>query len=97
MVSSLSENKEEVMSVARRNLSHIERLIQSPDELRRLPKDQLIVMQKGQYPVMLKKCFYFKQPEWKSIPKVDWSTRSSQREDPPLNYFAIQQKKAKKK
>ncbi len=97
MVSSLSESKEEMMSVARRNLSHIERLIQSPDELRRLPKDQLIVMQKGQYPVMLKKCFYFKQPEWKSIPKVDWSTDLPEREDPPLNYFAIQQKKAKKK
>ncbi len=97
MVSSLSENKEEMMSVARRNLDHIERLIQSPDELRRLPKDQLIVMQKGQYPAMLKKCFYFKQREWKALHKVDWSTDLPEREDPPLNYFAVQAKRAKKK
>ena len=75
----------------------MERLIQSPDELRRRPKDQLIVMQKGQYPAMLKKCFYFKQPEWKTLPKVDWRTDLPEREDPPLNYFAIQPKKAKKK
>lgn len=51
-----------------------QRRVMTADELQRMDRDKLVVFQAGRYPMYLDKLYYFKEPQWNDLPRVNWVT-----------------------
>lgn len=71
------------------SLSHsfIRRDLMTPDEIEKLPGNNLIVFQRGKNPSMLNKYFYFKQKKWQDIKKTNWVNDIPLRENKSIKLF----------
>lgn len=87
LVNSVSQSENQKGSSQSKNHSFMGRALITADELEKLPEDEVIIMQRGRYPVRVKKHFWYKQTQWKNVKKVNWSNDIPEREDPPLSIF----------
>jgi type IV secretion system protein VirD4 len=71
LIENQSENKGEKSSSLGRSRSYINRKLMTPDEVGRLDFDELIILQRGHYPIKAKKNFISKE-KLDRIPKTHW-------------------------
>lgn len=98
LINSLSESSNNKGDSESKSHNVIRRTLMTPDELERMGEDKVIVFQRGKYPMILDKHFYFKQKKWSNLPKANWFKDIEPRIDPKLkiiNPFAIEAAAAK--
>ncbi|MDD9309786.1 type IV secretory system conjugative DNA transfer family protein [Cytobacillus firmus] len=94
LINSLSESTNDRGDSESKSHNVIGRTLMSPDELERMEGDKVIVFQRGRYPMMLDKHFYFKQKKWANLPKLNWYKEIEPRIDPKIKLidpFAIRE------
>ncbi|MFE8703938.1 VirD4-like conjugal transfer protein, CD1115 family [Cytobacillus sp. FJAT-54145] len=85
LINSLSESSNDRGNSESKSHNVIGRTLMTPDELERMGEDKVIIFQRGRYPMLLDKHFYFKQSQWANIPKVNWYSEIEPRRDPKLH------------
>lgn len=58
-----------------------------PEDILQKDKRKLILIQPGKKSVILDKCFYFEQEEWKNLKEINWAKDDPDRQDEPLHVF----------
>lgn len=81
-VESQSENKGGKSESSGLNRSYTHRKLMTPDEVGRLHPDELIIFQRGQFPVRARKNYMFEWPDWNQYPKDHWTNIAERREEP---------------
>lgn len=86
LIESQSENKGGKSESTGRSRSYTHRKLMTPDEVGRLDPDDLIIFQRGQFPVLARKNYMFEWPDWNQYPQDHWANLP-ERADEPISIF----------
>ena len=91
LTNSINESSNDRGSSSGMNYSMQGKLLIDPSEIKKMPKNKLILFQTNENPVLLDKYFYFKQDRWKDIEHTSWINEMN-RESFKIHFFVLEEK-----